>query len=239
MSATKNNHSLRWFSLATWLTTTIISSILCGIAGYYLHAWLTRDQISVENVTLVAKKETLKIDPMTFITLSNCTNFYNAFPQLPDSSYSYKSGSVAEGYEEIITTYLDEVREKFNVLNKHYSIVDGIEEDEIEQDTELNNCKDAMDEAIANASKWGDKRTGELELLVSFLNSGDSDGFVRAKAKLHVVGIDEENGVAIRLTQDPNEIRSGYPSSQFEQSDKIPAAIIAEAFDPNTKVLCQ
>ena len=216
MTNTISPHTPTWTKATRWLVASVISSLVCGVAGYYLHSLLSRDRILIEDVGLLARKQALAFNLKDFITIDECTSNtrIGRYTSLP---VSYRSGTVAEGHEEEMVEFLHHVQLLFGLFVERFQADPSWDE---EDQLFAKECMETVDRAVNAASNWGALKTGELELLVTFLNTGDTDGLIRVKGAVDVEGIQED--LSLRLAQDYQALP---PSAVGERSSSSIAAV--------------
>ena len=99
---------------------------------------------------------------------------------------SYRSGVVPHAFAQSFVEELHRLRHGFSLFASQAAQ----QVNQSDQDSKrLQDCEDAIESVLDAASSLGTIRTGEIELVVTFLNSGDTDGIVRPEGTINIEGI--------------------------------------------------
>ena len=226
-------------------TTAVLVSIVISLAslflGYHLNSYLARDKISIEDVTLLARKEQLVLATLRFIM--RCQNTQglgfpiDSFGLLDDRVQATVAGGstgtpITRGSEEAVETRLYEYRRNADIqltlLEENHEYLSDVRDTEIaapeispvlrgrlirggllddgslasqqvdvdrargyiaDQIKEMKSCRDAIMGGIKEISDWrrNAQKTGDVDILVTLLNSGDTDGLIRSEGELTII----------------------------------------------------
>ena len=220
--------------------SSIATLMISGFVGYKLNSYLSRDRISIEEVTLFARKEQLTFETNAVRSLEGhrramglgfpIDRFFDAkaedvrgdarTPVLRGSEtaleyqlYEYKreaevtysqlekdsqhiSALSPIANETDIPTILRHRLYDAKVLSAGHQQQGGVDVDVVREFVQkeiksASDCIDMIKDCIAVGTAWKDaaERTGDLYILVTLLNSGDTDGLVHCEGELKVEGI--------------------------------------------------
>lgn len=211
----------------TYFIVTTLSIVSGGIAGYYSNTHLSRDKIRIEYMDLVGRNEDPSINLKDFLVLEHCLSVngpgWNSFASFSNPVQRTRNKwEHLEGYlrnSKIGWEYFIETIDKLNADGLHDMtyiprniifrlqslgvlgitaftppIVAPIEEGK----EKAKACIEDLDRFIRILSDSKQNKTGEVDIVVTLLNAGDTDGLIRSSGKMAVSGIEESLSIVFR-----------------------------------------
>lgn len=235
MDSKKNTSKKAKYDIGIALGIFIISTLL----GYFFNSYVTKDNISIENVELIPTYHSLEFNSELFSEIETLKE--NSF-MLSGVGHNYPD-ELNENYRNLLSSQLkrdiSKANAKISIIKK---LKQSIEKGEIPIEsqnliriytltpnqkitpqeilkrvdyhiTSLTKLQQKETELLDEIQEFKKNRNGNCKISITFLNSGNTDGLIRPQAELLIDGYDETIALKVFEGKENTEFNPYLPSS--------------------------